>query len=46
VICANKCDLPAEQKEVDVETVKAFFDEFKIPVLETSAKVLIAVLIW
>ncbi|KAJ3372770.1 hypothetical protein HDU91_002130 [Kappamyces sp. JEL0680] len=38
VICANKCDLPQDQREVDLAGVKSFFAEFKIPVLETSAK--------
>jgi hypothetical protein len=34
-------DLPKEQIEVDLETAKAYFAEFKIPVLETSAKVMV-----
>ncbi|KAI8893412.1 small GTPase superfamily [Globomyces pollinis-pini] len=38
VICANKCDLPADQKEVDLTAAQTFFKEFKIPILETSAK--------
>ncbi|KAJ3303604.1 hypothetical protein HDV03_003681 [Kappamyces sp. JEL0829] len=38
VICANKCD----QREVDLAGVKSFFAEFKIPVLETSAKNLVS----
>ncbi|KAJ3323364.1 Ras GTPase [Boothiomyces sp. JEL0866] len=31
-------DLPPEMIEVDLAAAKAFFQEFKIPVLETSAK--------
>ncbi|KAL2911140.1 hypothetical protein HK105_209388 [Polyrhizophydium stewartii] len=38
VICANKCDLPADQVEVDMNSVKAFCQEVKIPLLSTSAK--------
>ncbi|EGF78717.1 hypothetical protein BATDEDRAFT_13091 [Batrachochytrium dendrobatidis JAM81] len=38
VICANKCDLPKDQIEVDIETVKKFCQEVKIPLLSTSAK--------
>lgn len=38
VICANKCDLPAEQLEVDMKMVQAFAKAFKIPLFSTSAK--------
>ncbi|KAJ1328594.1 hypothetical protein BSLG_010326 [Batrachochytrium salamandrivorans] len=38
VICANKCDLPADQIEVDIDSVKTFCREVKIPILNTSAK--------
>ncbi|KAJ2995776.1 hypothetical protein HDV02_000463 [Globomyces sp. JEL0801] len=31
-------DLPADQKEVDLTAAQTFFKEFKIPILETSAK--------
>ena len=46
VICANKCvsqsnkDLPADQIEVDLDQAREFFAELKVPVLETSAKVI------
>ncbi|KAI8905822.1 P-loop containing nucleoside triphosphate hydrolase protein [Gorgonomyces haynaldii] len=38
VICANKCDLPESQIEVDLSKAKEYFDQFKIPVIATSAK--------
>lgn len=40
VICANKCDLPAELIEVDQQECNAYWEQFKIPVLATSAKVM------
>ena len=39
VICANKCDLPPNQIEVNLDECKSYFEKLKIPVLSTSAKV-------
>lgn len=38
VICANKCDIPEDQFEVDKKAVEEYCNQNKIPYLETSAK--------
>ncbi|KAI8928361.1 small GTPase superfamily [Entophlyctis helioformis] len=38
VICANKCDLPQDQVEVDIDAVRTYCQEVKVPLLLTSAK--------
>ncbi|KAJ3332757.1 Ras GTPase [Blyttiomyces sp. JEL0837] len=38
VICANKCDYPQDQWEVDDETINSYTAPLKIPYFQTSAK--------